>query len=81
MANIDDRPYFCQKLGKMSQNLSSAAVVIGTLRVNASFIYFFAVFYYMSYKNLNWQSTYFHSFNEVYATSITLVFFRFDTKF
>ena len=27
-------PYFCQKLGKMLQNLSSAAVVIGTLRVN-----------------------------------------------
>ena len=24
---------FCQKLGKMSQNLSSAAVVIGALRV------------------------------------------------
>ena len=27
-------PYFCRKLGKMSQNLSSAAVVIGPLRVN-----------------------------------------------
>ena len=27
-------PYFCQKLGKMLQNLSSAAVVIGALRVN-----------------------------------------------
>ena len=27
-------PYFYQKLGKMSQNLSSAAVVIGALRVN-----------------------------------------------
>ena len=26
-------PYFCQKLGKMSQNLLSAAVVIGALRV------------------------------------------------
>ena len=26
-------PYFCQKLGKMLQNLSSAAVVIGALRV------------------------------------------------
>ena len=26
-------PYFCRKLGKMSQNLSSAAVVIGALRV------------------------------------------------
>ena len=26
-------PYFFRKLGKMSQNLSSAAVVIGTLRV------------------------------------------------
>ena len=27
-------PYFCRKLVKMSQNLSSAAVVIGALRVN-----------------------------------------------
>ena len=27
-------PYFCRKLGKVSQNLSSAAVVIGALRVN-----------------------------------------------
>ena len=27
-------PYFFRKLGKMSQNLSSAAVVIGTLRIN-----------------------------------------------
>ena len=26
--------YFCRKLGKMSQNLSSAVVVIGALRVN-----------------------------------------------
>ena len=26
-------PYFCRKLGKMSQNLSSAAVVIGELGV------------------------------------------------
>ena len=26
-------PYFFQKVGKMSQNLSSAAVMIGTLRV------------------------------------------------
>ena len=26
--------FFFRKLGKMSQNLSSAAVVIGTLRVN-----------------------------------------------
>ena len=26
-------PYFFRKLGKMSQNLSSAAVVIGPLRV------------------------------------------------
>ena len=25
---------YCKKLGKMSQNLSSAAVVIGALRVN-----------------------------------------------
>ena len=29
-------PYFCQKLGKMSQNLSSAAVVIGALRVRVN---------------------------------------------
>ena len=29
-------PYFFQKLGKMSQNLSSAAVVNGALRVNSS---------------------------------------------
>ena len=29
---------FLRKLGKMSQNLSSAAVVIGALRVKASFI-------------------------------------------
>ena len=28
--------FFCQKLGKMSQNLSSAAVVIGALRVRQS---------------------------------------------
>ena len=27
-------PFFFGKLGKMSQNLSTAAVVIGTLRVN-----------------------------------------------
>ena len=27
-------PYFFQKIGKMSLNLSSAAVVIGALRVN-----------------------------------------------
>ena len=27
-------PYFFRKVGKMSQNLSSAAVVIGALRVN-----------------------------------------------
>ena len=27
-------PYFCRKLGKMSQNLSSAVVLIGALRVN-----------------------------------------------
>ena len=26
-------PYFCRKLGKMAQNLSSAAVVFGALRV------------------------------------------------
>ena len=29
--------YFCQKLGKMSQNLSSAAVVIGALKVKPLF--------------------------------------------
>ena len=29
-------PYFCRKLGKMSQNVSSAAVVIGALRVKAN---------------------------------------------
>ena len=29
-------PYFCRKLGKMSQNLLSAAVLIGALRVNNS---------------------------------------------
>ena len=29
-------PYFFQKLDKMSQNLSPAAVVIGALRVNIS---------------------------------------------
>ena len=28
--------HFCRKLGKMSQNLSSAAVVIGPLRVKGS---------------------------------------------
>ena len=28
-------PYFCQKFGKMSQKLSSAAVVIGALRVSS----------------------------------------------
>ena len=27
---------FCQKLGKMSQNLSSAAVVIGPLRIKGT---------------------------------------------
>ena len=27
-------PYFCRKLGKVLQNLSSAAVVTGALRVN-----------------------------------------------
>ena len=30
-------PYFFGKLGKMSQNLSSVAAVIGALRVNLSF--------------------------------------------
>ena len=29
-------PYFFRKLGKMFQNLSTAAIVIGALRVNAS---------------------------------------------
>ena len=32
--SCDITPYFYQKLGKMSQNLPSAAVVRGTLRVN-----------------------------------------------
>ena len=32
--------YFCRKLGKMSQNLSSAAVVIGHLRVNVVCTFF-----------------------------------------
>ena len=31
-------PYFFQKLGKMSQNLVSAAVVIGALRVNRDLV-------------------------------------------
>ena len=29
-------PFFCYKLGKLSQNLSSAAVVIGALRVKVN---------------------------------------------
>ena len=29
-------PYFCRKLGKMTQNLSSAAVGIGVLRVKGA---------------------------------------------
>ena len=33
MILINILPYFCRKLGKMSQNLSSASVVIGALRV------------------------------------------------
>ena len=33
-------PYFFPKLGKMSQNLSSAAVVIGALRANILVIAF-----------------------------------------
>ena len=32
------RPYFFRKIGKMSQNLSSDAVVIGTLRVNRNLL-------------------------------------------
>ena len=31
-------PYFCRKLGKMSQNLLSAAVVIGALKVRFSHV-------------------------------------------
>ena len=31
----DDIPYFFRKLGKMSLNVSSAAVVIGALRVKS----------------------------------------------
>ena len=34
--NIKFIPYFCRKLGKVLQNLSSAAVVIGALRVKIS---------------------------------------------
>ena len=30
-------PYFCRKIGKMLKNLSSAAVVIGALRVGRRF--------------------------------------------
>ena len=37
---------FCQKLGKMSQNLSSAAVVIGALRVNRVFQLYRCIFQY-----------------------------------
>ena len=33
LAHVILLPYFCRKLGKMSQNVSSAAVVIGALRV------------------------------------------------
>ena len=32
---------FCRKFGKMSQNLSSAAVVIGALRVNCKIVQVF----------------------------------------
>ena len=42
-------PYFCQKLGKMSQNLSSAAVVIGALRVNLKML-FAAIFLWHFYR-------------------------------
>ena len=31
-------PYFFRKLGKMSENLSSAAVVVGALRVKATIV-------------------------------------------
>ena len=34
-------PYFCRKLGKMSQNLVSVAVVIGALRVKCYTINFY----------------------------------------
>ena len=32
-------PYFCRKLGKMTQNLLSAAVVIGALRINSLLLF------------------------------------------
>ena len=32
----DEIPYFIRKLGKMSQNLSSAAVVIGVVRLSSN---------------------------------------------
>ena len=34
-------PYFFRKLGRMSQNVSSAAVVIGALRVNRLYYIYF----------------------------------------
>ena len=37
-------PYFVEKRGKMSQNLSSAAVVIGALRVNPVCLVIFHAF-------------------------------------
>ena len=41
-----------QKLGKMSQNLLSAAVVIGTLRVNSQFLYTGVFLNLVGYNNL-----------------------------
>ena len=35
-------PYFCRKLGKMLQNMSSAAVVIGAFRVKIVIIGLFS---------------------------------------
>ena len=37
-------PYFCRKLGKMMQNLLSAAVVIGSLRINSLLLLMFVSF-------------------------------------
>ena len=40
-------PYFFRKLGKMSKNLSSAAVVIGALRVNRIYVQLTLVYKFM----------------------------------
>ena len=43
-------PYFCRKLGKVSQNLSSAAVVISALRVNKNNIFYLEI---LSFQGLH----------------------------